>query len=240
MTDINKILKRLEDPLLDVRYLLDRKYPKKSVITNVSNHYGLTKNERNILARIACEKDISNDRRRKLVSMEYIHNKKLFIDGFNVLITVESLILGHPVFLCDEGILKDVRSLFRRYKMGFATKEALSMIDMITSKYNPEEIVLIFDSQISKSGELSKVARDVFNKNNCFVFTSKNTDREMITNSKRGIMATSDGVIIDKVEKLVDIPMHLANELKYNFYIPTKIRLNKSDVSYGKSEISIH
>lgn len=222
--DISEILRRLEAPLLDIRYLLDRKYPKKSAITYVSNRYGLTKDERNILVRIACEKDISNDRKRKLVSIEFIQDKNLFIDGFNVLITVESLILGYPVFLCDDGILKDVRSLFRRYKIGFITKEALSMIEMITSKYTPKEIVIIFDSQISRSGDLSKMARDIFDKDNCLVFTSKDTDKEIMENSRKGIIATSDGIIIDNVDNVLDIPVHIADEFKYNFYIPTKVR----------------
>ncbi|HIH78564.1 MAG TPA: DUF434 domain-containing protein [Halobacteria archaeon] len=224
MMDISEILRRLEAPLLDIRYLLDRKYPKKSAITYVSNRYGLTKDERNILVRIACEKDISNDRKRKLVSIEFIQDKNLFIDGFNVLITVESLILGYPVFLCDDGILKDVRSLFRRYKIGFITKEALSMIEMITSKYTPKEIVIIFDSQISRSGDLSKMARDIFDKDNCLVFTSKDTDKEIMENSRKGIIATSDGIIIDNVDNVLDIPVHIADEFKYNFYIPTKVR----------------
>lgn len=224
MMDISEILRRLEAPLLDIRYLLDRKYPKKSAITYVSNRYGLTKDERNILTRIACEKDISNDRKRKLVSIEFIRDKNLFIDGYNVLITVESLILGYPVFLCDDGILKDVRSLFRRYKIGFMTKEALSMIEMITSKYTPKEIVIIFDSQISRSGDLSKMARDIFDKDNCLVFTSKDTDKEIMENSRKGIIATSDGIIIDNVDNVLDIPVHIADEFKYNFYIPTKVR----------------
>lgn len=222
--DISEILRRLEAPLLDIRYLLDRKYPKKSAITYVSNRYGLTKDERNILTRIACEKDISNDRKRKLVSIEFIRDKNLFIDGYNVLITVESLILGYPVFLCDDGILKDVRSLFRRYKIGFMTKEALSMIEMITSKHTPKEIVIIFDSQISRSGDLSKMARDIFDKDNCLVFTSKDTDKEIMENSRKGIIATSDGMIIDNVDNVLDIPVHIADEFKYNFYIPTKVR----------------
>lgn len=222
--DISEILRRLEAPLLDIRYLLDRKYPKKSAITYVSNRYGLTKDERNILTRIACEKDISNNRKRKIVSIEFIRDKNLFIDGYNVLITVESLILGYPVFLCDDGILKDVRSLFRRYKIGFITKEALSMIEMITSKYTPKEIVIIFDSQISRSGDLSKMARDIFDKDNCLVFTSKDTDKEIMENSRKGIIATSDGIIIDNVDNVLDIPVHIADEFKYNFYIPTKVR----------------
>jgi len=224
MMDISEILRRLEAPLLDIRYLLDRKYPKKSAITYVSNRYGLTKDERNILTRIACEKDISNNRKRKIVSIEFIRDKNLFIDGYNVLITVESLILGYPVFLCDDGILKDVRSLFRRYKIGFMTKEALSMIEMITSKYTPKEIVIIFDSQISRSGDLSKMARDIFDKDNCLVFTSKDTDKEIMENSRKGIIATSDGMIIDNVDNVLDIPVHIADEFKYNFYIPTKVR----------------
>jgi len=224
MMDISEILRRLEAPLLDIRYLLDRKYPKKSAITYVSNRYGLTKDERNILTRIACEKDISNNRKRKIVSIEFIRDKNLFIDGYNVLITVESLILGYPVFLCDDGILKDVRSLFRRYKIGFITKEALSMIEMITSKYTPKEIVIIFDSQISRSGDLSKMARDIFDKDNCLVFTSKDTDKEIMENSRKGIIATSDGIIIDNVDNVLDIPVHIADEFKYNFYIPTKVR----------------
>jgi len=227
MTDINNIMKPLEAPILDIRYLIDRKYPKKSVITYVSNHYGLTKDERYILTRITCEKNISNDRKRKLVPIQGIEDRTLLIDGYNVLITIESMILGYPVFLCDDGMLKDARSLFHKYKINPTTKKALSMIETITSMYDPKKTIIIFDSQISRSGDLSKMTRDIFDENNCLVFTSKDTDKELIKNSKKSkkaVTATSDGVIIDNVENVLDIPIHIAGEFKYNFYIPTEIR----------------
>jgi hypothetical protein len=216
-------LKALERPLSDVRFLLDRDYPKNSAINFVSNHYRLVKEDRNIIFRIACEKKLSEDRIKKLVPIDLIKGKCVVIDGYNVLITVESLILGYPVFLCDDGVLKDTRAIFHRYKMKKETKEVIEKIRILLSKYLPKEVLFIFDAQISGSGKLSATVREIFKGMNTSVSTSKNADGQM-TRHKDDVVATSDGNIIDNVINIVDIPLHVGEEFGYPYYKPATVR----------------
>ncbi|VUT25959.1 MAG: hypothetical protein MASP_01248 [Candidatus Methanolliviera sp. GoM_asphalt] len=216
-------LKALEMPLLDVRFLLDRRYPKDSAINFVSNHYRLIKEDRNILFRIACEKKLSEDRMKKLVPIDLIKGKSVVMDGYNVLITVESLILGYPVFLCDDGVLKDVRAIFHRYRIKKETKESLEKIKILLSKYLPKEVIFIFDAQISESGKLSALAREIFEEVNGSALTSKDADCQ-VRRHKDDMVATSDGNIMDNVINIVDIPFHVAEEFGYSYYKPTTTR----------------
>ncbi|RZN73493.1 MAG: DUF434 domain-containing protein [Candidatus Methanolliviera hydrocarbonicum] len=216
-------MKALEVPLLDVRFLLDRRYPKDYTINFVSNHYRLIKEDRNVLFRIACEKKLSEERMKKLVSIDFIKGKSVVMDGYNVLITVESLILGYPVFLCDDGVLKDIRAIFHRYRIKKETKESLEKIKTLLSKYLPKEVIFIFDAQISESGKLSALTREIFEEMNTSVLTSKDADYQ-VKRHKDNVVATSDGNIMDNVRNIVDIPSHVGEEFGYPYYKPTTMR----------------
>ena len=79
----------LKDAAYDLKFLLNRGYRKKSGLNLVANKYLLDKNERNLLVRKVYSDEIVRDRRVKIVEINNIKNKKIIIDGYNVLITSE-------------------------------------------------------------------------------------------------------------------------------------------------------
>jgi len=215
--DIKKILK---NAAYDLKFLLNRGYRKKVALNLVANRYLLNRKGRNFLVRKVFSTEKSMDRSVKIVDINNIKNKTIFIDGYNVLITVES-IYNHEydsVIMCDDGVLRDLKAVFGKYKISSSTETALNHILTILNQYHPACVYFLYDSPVSKSGELAKLTNSLIKKHGLkgSATTNKNVDFELVKLSKGfgGIVATSDGAVIDKIEHTLDIPYWICETLK--------------------------
>ena len=228
--NIDKNLEKdqIKSAAFDLRFLLDRGYRKKGALKFVANRYLLNIKQKNYLVRTVFSREKSMARKGKIVDITFINGKTLFVDGYNVLITAESICSDNErsVVVCDDGVLRDVNAVFGKYKYNEWTKTALNQIITLLKLYNPLFVKFFYDSPVSRSGELAKLTNRIINShgvNGCAV-TSKNVDFELKNLSKGSgnnddsirIVATSDGAIIDKVKNVLDIPNELCKlkELK--------------------------
>ena len=197
----------------DIRYLLAQGYHRKGAITYVCNHYRLDDNIRHIITRVVYSQSIAADRRAKTVDCDTITEKELWIDGYNVLIGVESALQGEPIYLCDDGFIRDTRGVFRNYRCSALTERAIEEIFRVLAVCAPGRVEFLFDSQISRSGEM---AQWVHNKIGTLKLpgcarTSKHVDFDLKQCNK--IVATSDGSIIDAALQVINIQMYVLEQL---------------------------
>ena len=206
---------KLQEAAYDLRFLLNRSYRKKGALQFVANKYVLNKDERNYLARSIFSNLKSRERQEKIIDISGINDQFLLVDGYNVLITVESLYNKEyeSIILCDDGIIRDLNAVFGKYKLSDATERALNNILTLINSYSPSYVCFFFDSPVSFSGRLVDLTKKVMEEHNLQggVCLSKTVDTEIIKLSKlrNGIVATSDSVIIDKVDRVVDVPRHI-------------------------------
>ncbi|MBM4241666.1 MAG: DUF434 domain-containing protein [Euryarchaeota archaeon] len=209
---------KLQDATHDLRFLLDHGYKKKGALTFVANRYLLDKRQRNFLARSVFSKAKSEERKRKIIKIAEIKNKHLFVDGYNVLISVESICANdrESIVLCDDGVLRDLNAVFGKYKFSNMTKNALNQIISIIKDHDPSNVTFFFDRQVSFSAKLANLTQEIMSeyKLEGDVNLSKIVDFELTkaANDIEGIVATSDSVMIDKVRKIVDIPFYILND----------------------------
>lgn len=212
---------KLLNATADLKFLLNRDYNKKAALEFVGNHYLLDKEERNYLQRKVYSTNKVKGRKSKIIPLSKIKGKPLFIDGYNVLITVESICSSdESIVVCDDGILRDVNAVFGKYKCKDETNTALNSIIALVKIYHPSDIQFIFDSQVSKSGELAKLAEQIMKEHEVqgSAHTSPNVDYEIInlSNKSGGVVASSDSVIMDKVDNILDIPCFIRKIKKKN------------------------
>jgi hypothetical protein len=156
----------------------------------------------------------------KIVDITNVANKTILIDGYNVLISVEAICKKQydSIIMCDDGVLRDLKAVFGKYKTSSSTITALNYIINILSLQNPEQIYFFYDSPVSKSGELANLTNSLIKtfEVNGVAQTNKNVDFELVKLSKEygGIIATSDGVVMDKVDKILDIPYWVLKSIK--------------------------
>ncbi|ALM76247.1 DUF434 domain-containing protein [Thermococcus barophilus] len=197
----------LLDAYLDLKYLLNRGYRKSTALNFVANHYKLKKMERYFLARcVFSDKELEN-RQRKRMPIEFIRGRILAVDGFNVLITLESALEGKAI-LCEDGFVRDLKYQ-RGYKLSEKTEEMLFVLLEFLSQFSPEKVVFLYDKPVSKSGEVAEITGRIMKKVG-LSGSAKAVPSPDFELKKFKTVATSDFAVIDSVEHAVDIPQEYA------------------------------
>ncbi len=214
----------LKDPILqeakkDFQYLLNRGFPRTGALTFVGNHYLLDQLQRNYLIRTVFSKEKMESRKSKLILLSDVKDKNILIDGYNVLITVESICNEEDLMVsCDDGVNRDVKAVFGKYKESEVTKDALNSIISLLKIFKPRDVLFFYDSPVSLSGELSRTTQELLESHGVSgdAKTAENVDHKLIQLSQEleGVVATSDGVIMDKVDLVLDIPGYISRVKK--------------------------
>jgi hypothetical protein len=199
------------DAVADIRHLLTRGYGRISSVKFVGDKYGLGKAQRLILYRGVYPPQLASAHAEKLVSQDAVSGRRLAIDGYNALITINGALSGAPVFLCDDGLIRDSSEMHSS-----ASKEnlikPLSLSLSCLKAAHPAGAFFVFDRLISRSGELSKqVANEM---KACDIpggaSTATSADFEVL---KRGeIVSSSDSIIVDKAKLVFDLAGHVIRE----------------------------
>ncbi len=204
----------LESAAKDIRYLLDRGYPKKSAVGFVCAHYRLDVEAGYLLSRTVLSQEVSVKRKAKFLQCGKIEGGSIAIDGYNIIIGMES-ILEKKAYLCDDGVIRDIKGAFRSFKVSSKTEVAVGLILEFLKQMKPEIVVFLFDSQISKSGMLARMLREKLGEAGLKgdARTSKHVDYDL--KRSQDIVATSDGVIIDEAGRVVNFLYCLVTGFKY-------------------------
>ncbi len=123
--------------------------------------------------------------------------------GYFLIIVLES-ILDKKAYLCDDGVIRDIKGVSRNYKVSENTETAIKLILQFLKENNPSYVCFLLDSQISESGLLAGALREKI----CDfglkgdARTSKHVDYDL--KSSKYIVISSDGVIIDEAENVVN------------------------------------
>ncbi len=193
------------EALKDYRYLKNRGFPEKAALKLVADRWRLGSLERNCLFRAVFADAHCRLRRAKLVGPQTVGGQALGVDWYNVLITVESYLKGYPVFLADDGLLRDSSGVHGSYRPGKVTETAMQKILETVARLAPARLELFLDSPISFSGAMAEELRRQATARPCEVTVSPSADYPL--KSFPGVVATSDSSIIDReaIRQVVDL-----------------------------------
>jgi len=209
------IERRVIEAAKDYKYLLNRGYNAELSLNLVSNRYSLSKYEKLLLYRCIHSDEIAKDIRSKLVPPTEVKGNVLIIDGFNVLMTVTSMLEGDTLFLCDDGLIRDLRSLRSRGLLieSPILRESLNLVNNVVNELSPSKVVFILDKQVSWSAVLSRMVNEVTGFD---VLLSGRADKEVIIRSTEGVISSSDVVILMKAPKIYDVAGHVIRVKGYS------------------------
>jgi hypothetical protein len=147
-------IKKLKVAQVDVQWLLDRGYKIKHVVEFVGNHYQLTARARTALQR-SCASSLSYEKRKSsILPPDKLKDGCIYIDGFNLIITLEVALSGSAVLLGRDGVLRDLAGLRGTYKIIDKTDLALDLIGRTLRKYSVPMAKFYLDDNVSNSGRL--------------------------------------------------------------------------------------
>ena len=203
MADLNQ--KALKLAAADFLYLLDHEYPRSASLQLVGNRHNLDRLHREILHRGIFAREEAKQRRNRLVGPEELVNRKLLVDGHNVIITTESRFAGRPLIAANDGFIRDVAGISHRYRISPLTHEAIDNIFRLLHNHPPSETLFFLDAPIRQSGELAAILRTALKRWNLTgdAQALKVPEKELI--GGKGIVASSDSAILDGVEQGFDL-----------------------------------
>ncbi|NIQ38765.1 MAG: DUF434 domain-containing protein [Proteobacteria bacterium] len=201
VTDVASLRKGAED----FRYLLGRGFPRKNCLDLIGNRYGFKKDERELLHRGVFAPEDAARRKEKLFAMEGLEDGNVAVDGYNVIITVESALRWRPLIAADDGLIRDIAGISSAFKIAEVTHKAIHLVMEILSDHRPKRVDFLFDSPISRSGRLASLVADCIGQAGLVGEARAVRVPEKILIGYRGVVATSDSAIIDEVERVVDV-----------------------------------
>jgi hypothetical protein len=156
-----KAREKLLQALLDMHYLLSKDYPPRAILALVGNRYRLRQRQILALQGMACSaKDIEN-RKSKEVMADAIRGKTIDVDGFNIVILLETLLSGGYIFKGLDGCYRDISSVHGSYKRVRQTEEVLILAGRALHALGTQKVNWIFDAPVSNSGRLKTLCYEI-------------------------------------------------------------------------------
>lgn len=206
---------KLNNAATEMYFLINHGYDIKSTSTFIGNHYMLSQRQRMALARMVSTKEQLLIRKNKELSISNL-TKKVYIDGFNTIITLEVALSSSLLIKGMDNTIRDLAGLRGNYRIIDKTKLAIKLILKTLDELGIEESVIYLDRPVSNSGRLKalidEMALDYYVK--VIVDIVFDVDRKL---EKHEGVITSDSIILDNciswfnlnrriVEKNIEMP----------------------------------
>ncbi|WP_456428330.1 DUF434 domain-containing protein [Nitratifractor sp.] len=150
-------LRRLREAVEDLSWLLRRGYSAKAAGELVGNRYQLTGRERLALSHAAWDR---RERSGRLQSDE-LKGKIVCVDGFNLLITLETALGGGVLIRGVDGRLRDLASVHGHYTLRAETEAAIRLALEGLRELGVRRSHWLFDRPVSNSGRLASLVESI-------------------------------------------------------------------------------
>lgn len=192
----------LQSATAELSWLLSRGYKSASALKLVGDRHALTARQRQAVARSACSDQALEHRRS--TELQPGHVSELWIDGFNVLMTVEVALGGGPVFIARDGCHRDIASVHGTYRRVAETQPAIDAFGQTLIGLGLERTRILLDAPVSNSGKLRALLCERLPAGLTFeVELCKNPDAVLVECDKP--IATADSVVLDRAARWLNL-----------------------------------
>lgn len=193
-------IEKLRDALKDFCWLLTRGYAHACSLKLIGDKFQLTQRQRMLLMRSGCTDQQRQSRLDKHRSLANIAGASLFLDGFNILISIEHALAQGGVFIGQDGCYRDLASVHGTYKRVQQTSEAIRLIGATLHELQVFDTTWLLDKPVSNSGRLREVLVEIASQNrwNWQVHLCQSPDEEL--KKVTGTVVSTDSVILDAVD----------------------------------------
>jgi hypothetical protein len=218
-------------------WLLTRGYAQDSALKLVGDRHGLTARQRLAVMRSSCSDEALAGRQRRKVSLDRISSPPagdgtevaapesgplradasgaggavLALDGYNVLITIESALSGGLILIGRDGCYRDLASVHGTYRKVEETRPAISIIVDSLLGLGVQHLTWYLDRPVSNSGRLRALILDVLSQRSAAweVELVDSPDRSLA--AFEGPVASSDSWVLDRCGAWVNLAAYLIN-----------------------------
>ena len=189
----------LREAVADYAWLLGRGYAAKSALELIGNRFSLHERQRKAVMRATCSEQAR--KQRGLCEVSSIKGQQIWLDGYNVLTTIEAALSGGLIVRSCDGCYRDIASLHGTFRTVEEIIPAINIIGQVLEEQSVAQAHWLLDSPVSNSGRLKTLLRETATKHqwNWDIKLVFNPDARLKETSK--IIVTADGVILDNCEQ---------------------------------------
>jgi len=187
---------RLSAATRDLTWLLGRGYALNPALKLVGDRYQLRARQRTAVQRCAAAPDAVAERLQK--EHRELVGRELDVDGFNLIITIETALAGGLVLRGADGALRDLAGVRGSYRAGRQTLSVLDLVGRWCREASVARVRWWLDAPVSHSGELAATIRSVADEQgwNWQAQTSLQVDEVVAASSD--IAVSSDSFVLDR------------------------------------------
>ena len=198
-----KQLPRLREAVADLCFLFSRGYSDNAACKLVGDRYQLTSRQRSALLRSSAPAKSIEIRQQKKTGE--VKGKTLCLDGYNILITVETMLSGGILLCGADGCIRDLASVHGSYKKVEETIPALLMIGKAIKEQEVGLAIWYFDSPVSNSGRLAALLRQIAEEHSWPWEVEVVRSPDALLKESSEVITTSDGVVLDECKMWFDL-----------------------------------
>ena len=183
-----------------IDYLINEGYDLKQASVFVGNHFLLSERQRLAIMRSLATKEQLEARKAKEVTT----GKEIWVDGFNMIITLEVLLSDSVLFRCMDGTIRDLAALRGTYKIILETTAAVRMLLDALKEIKAESVHILLDEPVSNSGRLKALIADIGEEYSFDLDIQIRKDVDRALYGKENVV-TSDSVILDNCRSWINL-----------------------------------
>lgn len=207
----------IKEAVKDLCWLLSRGYGEKSSLKLVGDRYNLAARQRLAVIRCSCSQEEKTIREKKKVNREELTCEDIYIDGYNLLTTIETALSGGFLFKGVDGTIKDLASVHGTYRKVNETIPAIELIGRYLEEHcRPKSCVWLLDKPVSNSGRLKGIISSVAAENNWNWQVELVNSPDFILSNTDKIIVSSDSQILNKAKRWFNLQAEIIER-----YIPS-------------------
>ena len=202
----------LKEAVIDLSYLLTKGYGINSALQLVGNRYRLNTRQQKALMRLSANRTKLAQRQAKALSPTLLQGRTVQIDGFNLLILLESALSGAYIFKCLDQTYRDISSVHGSYKRVTKSEEAIIMVGQTLADLAVTKVQWLLDAPVSNSGRLKTKLLEIATIHNFpwEVQLVNNPDADLVISQE--IVITSDAWILDGCQTWFNLGAYLIDK----------------------------
>jgi len=154
-------LDALRTAVAELSWLATRGYAGVSALKLVGDRHSLTARQRAAVMRSACSDQALARRRRTMGTLDALSDQPIAVDGYNLLITVESALSGGLIIAGRDGCYRDLASVHGTYRKVNETVPAVELIADYLAAFAIPRLDWYLDRPVSNSGRLKGLIAEV-------------------------------------------------------------------------------
>ena len=200
------IQKKLKEAIIDMRYLLSKGYAEKSSLQLVGNKHRLNVRQQQAVRGMSASQQQIERRETHLVPFKNIDSETIIIDGFNLLIILESALSNAYLFKGLDNAYRDLSGVHGTYKRVQQTEKALLLVGNLLKE---NTVIWVFDKPVSNSGRLKTLLRETAQKHsfNWEIILENNPDKVLA--ESKFVVVSSDAWVIDRANKWLNLSEYI-------------------------------